>query len=268
MVLRFKAKKKAAERAAKKKTHVVAKKKAKTTIIKMKKKGATDADCKDLAVTDCKMIEKERRSDVSLLKKLKSGKHCVTKGQREVRIARARYLKTKRTWLGWKKKVTIASKATVTISSQSYDTLTRGKCGFVFSSRSYISAHYRYRRAVKIELQWRGSVTETRKAYYLQIRIAKRKVKNCRCYTKATRDKTWKFVSSTVRVSKQVKGYAKCKMMQCVLNGTPLSSGKCKGTLTKLVKTRLDRSTELIKGCSHKRRLSFKRRVIRKTYRL
>merc|ERR1712072_799165 len=70
-------------------------------------------------------------------------------------------------------------------------------------------------------------------------------------------------VSSTVRVSKQVKGYAKCKMMQCVLNGTPLSSGKCKGTLTKLVKTRLDRSTELIKGCSHKRRLSFKRRVIR-----
>merc|ERR1711959_543365 len=189
-------------------------------------------------------------------------------GQREVRIARARWYKTKRTWYSWRKKVTIASKAKVTISSQSYDTLTRGKCGFVFSSRSYISAHYRYRRAVKIELQWGGSVSEIRKAYYLRIRIAKRKEKNCRCYTKATRDKTWKFVSSTVRVSKQVKGYAKCKMMQCVLNGTPLSSGKCKGTLTKLVKTRLDRSTELIKGCSHKRRLSFKRRVIRKTYRL
>lgn len=192
----------------------------------------------------------------------------MTKGQREVRIARARYLKTKRTWLGWKKKVTISSKATVQISSQSYDTLTRGKCGFVFSSRSYISAHYRYRRAVKIELQWRGSVKETKKAYYLQITIARRKVKECHCFTKSTRDKLWKFVSSTLRVTKQVKGYAKCKMMQCVLNGTPLTSGKCKGTLTRLVKKRLSRTTERTTGCARKIRLSFKRRVIRKTRRL
>merc|ERR1712139_95974 len=119
-----KAKKTASEKMSKRRKHKITKKKAKTTIIKLKKGGATDADCKDLAVTDCKMIEKERRNDVSLLNKLKSGKHCVTKGQREVRIARARWYKARRTWYAWRKKVTIASKAKVTISSQSYDTLT------------------------------------------------------------------------------------------------------------------------------------------------
>merc|ERR1712054_484238 len=33
------------------------------------------------------------------------------------------------------------------------------------------------------------------------------------------------------RKARQVKAYAKCKMMQCVLKGTKLSSGVCKGVL-------------------------------------
>merc|ERR1712227_945598 len=47
----------------------------------MKKKGATEADCKDLAKTSCEEVEKERANDQRLINKQKTGRHCVNLGQ-------------------------------------------------------------------------------------------------------------------------------------------------------------------------------------------
>merc|ERR1711981_1164241 len=38
-------------------------------------------------------------------------------------------------------------------------------------------------------------------------------------------------------------------MMRCVLNGTPLTSSKCKASLKKLVKKKLTKATESVRGC-------------------
>merc|ERR1712159_260987 len=232
---------------------LTARMKAQETVVRMKKKGATDADCKDLAITECKQIVSIRTNDIRLLRTLKSGRQCASLGQREVRIARARYVTTDRVWLLWKKKVTIARRASVTISSRSFDTIREDKCGFVFNSKSYTRAHLRFRKASKMELKWRGSVVETRKAWVMQVKIAQRKVKQCHCATKAARDKLWASLSNPSRIAKLTKDYAKCNMMQCVLNGTPHSSSKCRGHLKKLTRRRLYSVTEKISGCGRSR---------------
>merc|ERR1712216_692453 len=87
-----------------------------TEVSDLKKKGATEADCKDLAVTTCNEVLKDRSNSQTLLDSLKSGKHCVTLGQSGVRKALAHYHRTKRTWMQMKVKVTTASRASVSIS--------------------------------------------------------------------------------------------------------------------------------------------------------
>merc|ERR1711981_17933 len=210
----------------------------------LKKKGATEADCKDLAKTSCKEVLAERTNAQKSLDSLKSGKQCVTLGQGGVRKALAHYQRTKRTWYQMKVKVTTASAASVSISAQRFSSLRHGKCGFVFTSRTYLSAKATYDRAVRLEISWKGRVSEAHKMYLRFVSIAKKQVKRCHCRTKAASTTRWSLFTKSATLSRQAKAYAKCKMMQCVLSGTALSSKKCKGTLKPLVKKTLYSVTE------------------------
>merc|ERR1712159_675892 len=48
-----------------------------SSIESMKKKGATEADCKDLAKTSCKEVEKERSTDQKIINKLETGENAL-----------------------------------------------------------------------------------------------------------------------------------------------------------------------------------------------
>jgi len=132
-----------------------------------------------------------------------------------------------------------------------YSTLKPGNCGFIFGSRAYLTAKATYTSAIKVEVMWRGRVKEARRSLVLAKAAAKRAVHKCLCATKKARDDQWKIVSSKTRRARQVKAHAKCKMMSCVLNGTKLTSSKCKSTLQKLKKKTLIRQAEAAK-CSGK----------------
>merc|ERR1712072_483723 len=106
------------------------------TVDKLKKKGATHADCNDLTKTECKEVLSERKNQQVRINSLKSGKHCLTLGQAGVKRALAHYTRIVRTWKQMKIKVTTASNASVSISAQRYSSLKQGRCGFIFSSRS------------------------------------------------------------------------------------------------------------------------------------
>merc|ERR1712224_1099636 len=166
----------------------------KSDINAMQKRGATEADCKDLAKTSCL----------------------------EVRHA----LRTR-----------------VHTSAQRFSSLKRGHCGFIFSSGSYLVAHRRYKHAVKMERSWRGRVSEAWKAVLRAREIARRMVHRCHCSTKRTEAKVWSTVSNVKLIRKQNKALAKCLMMTCVLNGTPVSNRKCHGKLPALRRKRLYRDT-------------------------
>merc|ERR1711907_846583 len=88
-----------------------------------------------------------------------------------------------------------------------------------------------YIRAKRIEMTWRGRVSEAWKAYLRMKSIRIRQQHRCHCSTKAALEKVWRVVTNKKRKVRQAKAYAKCKMMQCVLKGTKLSSGVCKGVL-------------------------------------
>merc|ERR1719316_657967 len=109
-----------------------------SSIESMKKKGATEADCKDLAKTSCKEVEKERSNDQKVINGLKTGFECDNLGQGGVRKATLHYKRTKKTHHQWKIRVNTALNVQVAFSSQSFSSLRPGHCGFVFGSRSYL----------------------------------------------------------------------------------------------------------------------------------
>merc|ERR1711907_249518 len=65
----------------------------------MKKKGATEADCKDLAKTTCKEVMSEVRKDQQVINSQATGIHCNKLGHRGVYNAKIHYKNRKAQWL-------------------------------------------------------------------------------------------------------------------------------------------------------------------------
>lgn len=217
---------------------------AKTSISAMKKKGATEADCKDLAKTSCKEVESEVNTDQKSIDSLKTGKECDTLNDGAVRKATTEYELTVRKHKEAKVKVTTAHNANVHFGSFTFSSLKVGNCGSFFGKRTYLTAKSTYETSVRVELSWKGRVREALKAKTNAIAAKKRAVHKCRCDTKKTRDTRWAILTKKSRRDRQVKAHAKCKMMSCVLNGTPLSSSKCKSSLKALRNKKLTSQTE------------------------
>jgi len=215
----------------------------KSDINAMQKRGATEADCKDLAKTSCLEVRREVSTNQRVINKLKTGRHCIHLGQGTVRKTTLHWQKTKKTHHSMRIKVTHALRTRVHTSAQRFSSLKRGHCGFIFSSGSYLVAHRRYKHAVKMERSWRGRVSEAWKAVLRAREIARRMVHRCHCSTKRTEAKVWSTVSNVKLIRKQNKALAKCLMMTCVLNGTPVSNSKCRGKLPALRRKKLYRDT-------------------------
>merc|ERR1711939_728861 len=146
----------------------------KAQINEVKKKGATEADCKNLADTTCKEVETERHQDQTVINRLKTGRNCDNLGQGSVRKATSHWQRTKRTHQVWKIRVTKASNAYVSFTSRSFSSLKEGKCGFIFMSRSYLQAKA---KAVlrEVEAKWNRSKEKAskRKAKEKKAKLAK-----------------------------------------------------------------------------------------------
>jgi len=226
---------------------------ATASISDLKKKGATEADCKDLAKTTCKEVEKERSNMQKVIDGLKSGRECLNLGQNGIRKATVHWQKTKKTHTHWKTKVTQALNYKVSFASKSFSSLKSGKCSFIFTSRSYLSAKAKASHAVRVEISWRARVSEAWKMVLRMRMIAKIMVKKCQCATKKAYYQVWKNVTERKRLARQSKAYAKCKMMTCVLKGTKLSSAQCKGKLPSLKRKKLDSATAKAK-CATKQK--------------
>lgn len=213
-------------------------------IAAMKKKGATTADCKDLAKTTCKEVLMEITTSQQAINSQSGGSHCVTLNQKTIDSVVRQHHKQVTTWRHWKKQITVRENAIVRFSSRKFNSLKPGKCGFVFSSRSYLSAKAKYDRAVKKVSFHKGKVTESKRVVEKTKRTVKLQREHCYCNTVKRRDTLWRqYTHSKVR-SRQQKALAKCKMMQCVLNGTPLTSSKCKAVLPKLHNKKLHKFAE------------------------
>merc|ERR1712193_319685 len=83
-------------------------------IATMKKKGATEADCKDLAKTTCKEVLSEVRKDQKVINSQNSGVHCNKLGHRGVAYAIRHYHKRIHQWRVSKRNIVIAQSTRVT----------------------------------------------------------------------------------------------------------------------------------------------------------
>merc|ERR1712196_669853 len=201
-------------------------------IATMKKKGATEADCKDLAKTTCKEVLSEVKKAQKIIDSQSSGAECDRLGQRTVIYATRHYHKRMTQWRIAKKTITTLSHTKINLGVKTFIPLKPGKCGFIFSSRIYRSTYAKYTRAVKYERTVRGWVIESKKALH-RVRIQQKKMQEkCRCSVVKRRD------------SIQLKALQKCKMMQCVLKGIKTSNKQCRATLPSLRNKVLSRNTE------------------------
>merc|ERR1712193_208953 len=150
-------------------------------IATMKKKGATEADCKDLAKTTCKEVLSEVKKAQKIIDSQSSGAECDRLGQRTVIYATRHYHKRMTQWR---------------IAMKTFISLKPGKCGFIFSSRIYRSTYHKYTRAVRYERTVRGWVIESKKALH-RVRIQQKKMQEkCRCSVVKRRDSIWRRLSS------------------------------------------------------------------------
>merc|ERR1712005_50529 len=210
----------------------------------MKKKGATEADCKDLAKTTCKEVLSEVKKDQTVIDSQSSGIECNKLGVRAVEVAVKHYHKRVRQWTISKKTITKWATHKINLGVKTFISLKPGKCGFIFASRSYRTVYARYHRAVKYERTVRGWVIEAKKAITIAVRSQKNQQEKCRCAVVKRRDPLWRTINNSKKRARQLKALQKCKMMQCVLSGTPVSSSKCKAVLKKLRNKRLSSKTE------------------------
>merc|ERR1711988_651690 len=210
----------------------------------MKKRGATENDCKSLAKTTCKEVLNERATDQKMINAIPDGRRCLSLGRKAILEAKAHYKVSVTKWLAVKKTVTTYANAKVSIASRLFSSLTVGKCGFVFRSKSYLVAKANYTKAIRTELMWRARVKEAKKMIKRFIKIAKSRQHKCHCRTKVVMARVYSKIFEVRRVTRQVKAFAKCQLMQCVLNGTKLSSKKCRVPLKSLVKKSLNSTTQ------------------------
>merc|ERR1711975_166395 len=181
-------------------THEEALSEATELIATMKKKGATEADCKDLAKTTCKEVLSEVKKAQKIIDSQSSGAECDRLGQRTVIYATRHYHKRMTQWRIAKKTITTLSHTKINLGVKTFISLKPGKCGFIFSSRIYRSTYAKYTRAVKYERTVRGWVIESKKALH-RVRIQQKKMQEkCRCSVVKRRDSIWlKFNSSKSR---------------------------------------------------------------------
>merc|ERR1719171_487632 len=210
----------------------------------MKKKGATEADCKDLAKTTCKEVLSEVKKDQTVIDSQSSGIECNKLGVKAVEYAVKHYHKRVKQWTISKKTITKWAQHKINLGVKTFISLKPGKCGFIFASRSYRSIYARYHRAVKYEHTVRGWVIEAKKAVVITKRSQKNQQEKCRCAVAKRRDTIWRTINTRKKRTRQAKALAKCKMMHCVLNGTPVNNKKCKGFLPVLKNKKLYRLVE------------------------
>merc|ERR1711981_417326 len=210
----------------------------------MKKKGATEADCKDLAKTTCKEVVDEQIKDQKVINSQSNGSECDRLGVKQVTYTVKHYHKRVKQWTTSKKTITKWANHRINLGTKAFISLKAGKCGFIFASRSYRTIYARYHRALKHERTVRGWVIEAKKAVTIAVRSQKNQQEKCRCAVVKRRDTMWRTIHHPKKRARQLKALQKCKMMQCVLNGTPTSSSKCKAVLKKLRNKRLSSKTE------------------------
>merc|ERR1712205_15908 len=200
----------------------------------MKKKGATEADCKDLAKTTCKEVVDEQVKDQKVIDSQSNGSECDKLYVKQVTYTVKHYHKRVKQWTTSKKTITKWATHRINLGTKTFISLKAGKCGFIFASRSYRTIYARYHRAVKYERTVRGWVIEAKKAIVIAKRSQKNQQEKCRCNVKKRRDTIWRTINNAKKRSRQLKALQKCKMMQCVLAGTSLKSSKCRAHLPAL----------------------------------
>jgi len=113
----------------------------------------------------------------------------------------------------------------------------------------------------KLEILWRGRVSESRQLVAKYVHIASRMVRRCYCVTKEDRDTLWSSLTEKTRLALQSQTHAKCKMMQCVLKGIKFNSPVCQGHLKTLINKKLIKAVEQEKclhGKAEKKEKAFK----------
>jgi len=204
---------------------------ASADITALKKKGATEADCKDLADKTCKEVYTEVSTAQKVINRQSSGSHCEKLGEKGYIAAKNEYSKVKTQWVKAKSTVLKLKKHTWK-ETLTYDTLRPGKCGFIFSSKEYLTTYRLVHKAIRLERLLMGKITETRKWMITMLYRRNKARFNCRCAVLKIRNAIW--ARFTKNRATQQKALSKCKMMKCVLTSTPVSSRKCRAVLPKL----------------------------------
>jgi len=227
---------------------------AKSSIRAMRKKGLTLDDCKKDAHASCKDVQGERRDDVKILETVSTGRSCVTTGQLSITRTKTETTKVMTKWKQATLKLKKVREAWVPLGTHRFKSLKVAQCAIfngvkkcdkpvvVFPPKAWAN----YQRAAKIEAQaksesytWYMRAMEAEWSAKVAYEAAMHAQTKCLCSKKTRRDVIWDKVANAKRDARQKKLHKKCKLMGCLLKGTPVSHKSCKDDFKPFKKPKL-----------------------------
>lgn len=196
----------------------------------LKAKGATEADCADLARTMCTDVEIEQKTSQEAINAISSGAHCKDEGQVAVTEAQAQLDAKTKELEDAVTAVSTAESQQVVFSNQVYSSLTPTQCGTFYTSGSnYQALLTTVNNAISHKAIKSGEKTQAHTALESATAAALQAKNTCYCHTKQAKKAQWDLFTATSVKTRHQQSWDKCKMMQCVLKGTPSSNPECKG---------------------------------------
>jgi len=236
----------------------------KAHVATLKKKGLTHKDCKDLAQKTCKIVEGNHKQNQKIFDKMSDGSECLTLGQLLLKRMRSQTLRITKKWKRGMTKLKKIREAMVPLGTWKFKTLKVAKCRITGKGRKDCSqpvvvfppgTYAAYLRAKKIEakarsasFKWVMMAMESEWSVKMAYEASLRMQTKCLCTKKNTRDRLWRVLGSKAKFKKEKTEDEKCRLMGCVLNGTPVSRKNCHSQLKPLRKKTLIRKAEKTPG--------------------
>lgn len=241
---------------------------AQSAVDGMRKSGAKDKDCRDLAKTMCKEVtdtistaKKELREIYSRHGGSSIGSKCSTVGDSIVTSAETEVTTRKRVYDKATAYVATLVKKEIKFTTYTFEQMKDGKCGWAYKDSAYEKVRTEYVKAMRKENTEKGRWEESKRAVITAKKTRTNLQHKCRCEAKEEWERWGK--SAETKTASVERNDKMCKMMKCVLDGTPHSDPRCGTTIKKLTRNhaKITSGAKSVTGCGAKPWLEKRRRL-------
>lgn len=191
---------------------------AKATVAAMIQEHGDDSACKDLAQATKDEVTNSVADQQKALAAMDNGDQCNDEGQGLISDAKAKKVTADKAEADAQAALTAETNKKFNFGDFSFGELTKGECGNFFNSAVYTEAESKVKAAKAVLAQKVAEASAAATAVETATKEAAKLVRECKCKTKQTLDKTLAEMNSSAK-DHNTQAWNKAHHMECVLAG-------------------------------------------------